>query len=189
MIRRARSLLLASLCLASVGLAAPADAQTKILDEIKIGALAHDIPFLGGSKEKGADINTELLFTSPSFLKFMWSPRPHLGVSVNTNGDTSHAYAGLTWEWALFRNVLRNNDAFTAGFSFGPSINNGLTDTRRNDRKALGSQILFHESVELGYRLTPMHSISIYTDHISNARLAKRNEGITNAGVRFGLKF
>ena len=34
-----------------------------------------------------------------------------------------------------------------------------------------------------------MHSISIYTDHISNARLAKRNEGITNAGLRFGIKF
>ncbi len=189
MISRARSFLLASCCIALVGLSAPVMAQTKIVDEVKIGVLAHDIAFLGGSKEKGADINSEVLFTSPSFLKFAWSPRPHLGVSVNTNGDTSHAYAGLTWEWALFRNVLRQNDAFTGGFSFGPSFNNGLTDTRRNDRKALGSNILFHESVELGYRITPMHSISVYTDHISNARLAKRNEGITNAGLRLGLKF
>jgi lipid A 3-O-deacylase len=156
---------------------------------MKFGVLAHDIPFLGSQKENGADINTQLLFTSPSALKFMWAPRPHLGLSINTNGDTSHAYAGLTWEWALFRNLLRSNDAFTVGFSFGPSFNNGLTDTRRSDRKALGSHILFHESLELGYRFTSMHSISVYTDHISNARLAKRNEGITNSGVRLGLKF
>jgi lipid A 3-O-deacylase len=189
MIRRASRFVFAFLGMSCLALASPVSAQTKIVDEIKVGALGHDLKFLGGSKEKGADINTELLFTSPSFLKVIWAPRPHLGVSINTHNDTSHAYAGLTWEWSLFRNVLRANDAFTAGFSFGPSFNNGLTDTKRNDRKALGSNILFHESVELGYRLTPMHSISIYSDHISNARLAKRNEGITNAGLRLGLKF
>jgi lipid A 3-O-deacylase len=189
MTRSARFSLIALFCLALSALSAPGNAQTKYINEVKFGVLAHDIPFLGSSKEKGADINAELLFASPGFLKAIWAPRPHIGLSINTNGDTNHVYAGLTWEWALFRNVLRSNDAFTAGFSFGPSFNDGLRDTRRSDKKALGSNILFHESVELGYRITPMHSISIYTDHISNARLAKRNEGITNAGLRFGIKF
>jgi lipid A 3-O-deacylase len=169
--------------------AAPADAQNRFVDEVKVGVLGHDLPFLGGQKEGGADINAEILFTSPAFLRRVWAPRPHIGGSVNTNGDTNHAYIGLTWEFTLAREIARRNDAIFFGFSLGGAVHDGLLDTRRTDRKSLGSRALFRESVEVGYRLNEIHSLSAYVDHISNARLAKRNEGITNAGMRLGLKF
>ena len=72
------------------------------------------------------------------------------------------------------------------------SIKNG----NRNGLKAgilstflLGSTFLFRESLELGYQINPVVSVSAILDHISNANLAKRNAGITNAGARFGVKF
>jgi hypothetical protein len=34
----------------------------------------------------------EILFTSPDFLSFPWSPRPHLGVAINTNDNTDQGH-------------------------------------------------------------------------------------------------
>jgi len=48
---------------------------------------------------------------------------------------------------------------------------------------------LFRESVELGYQLTPNLSVSGFVDHMSNANLAPRNAGLTDAGARLGFKF
>ena len=55
-------------------------------------------------------------------------------------------------------------------------------------RKRLGSRILFRESVELGYQVNPVVSVSAILDHISNANLAPRNAGITSAGARLGVQ-
>jgi hypothetical protein len=49
--------------------------------------------------------------------------------------------------------------------------------------------VLFRESIELGYQITPVYSISAMVDHISNANLGSHNAGITNAGARVGIKF
>ena len=53
----------------------------------------------------------------------------------------------------------------------------------------LGSPILFRESAEIGYQVTPMISVSAILDHISNANLGRHNAGITSAGGRVGFKF
>src|SRR5258707_2792953 len=50
-------------------LPAPAAAQTKIIDEVKIGGLAHDVTFGGRHVESGADVNIEMLFTPPDMLR------------------------------------------------------------------------------------------------------------------------
>ena len=52
---------------------------------------------LGHPSETGADINFEVWFTAPAFLRILGLPRPHLGLSVNTAGATDYGYVGLTW--------------------------------------------------------------------------------------------
>ena len=115
-----------------------------LISEIRIGFLAHDIGPFSRNEEDGFDGNFEILFRSPSWLEKIWAPRPHIGLSVNSAGDTSQAYMGLTWEWRFWKNWF-------IAFSLGGSIHNGKKTTTRIDRKELVSRVLFRESLELGY--------------------------------------
>ena len=72
--------LLVGLCTLATGLAGPAHADPGWMDEVKLGALAHDIRFLGNHVEPGADLNVEVLFPSPAVLRVLWAPRPHLEI-------------------------------------------------------------------------------------------------------------
>ena len=167
----------------------PAAAQAGFVDEVKLGLLAHDVGFLTHHVESGADVNLEILFTSPSLLRFIGSPRPHIGADINTAGNTSDGYFGLTWEASLQELFGFAPRVFLAG-SLGGAVHDGyLTSGAPPGRKLLGSRILFRESAELGYRLTPTISVSAILDHISNANLAPRNAGITSAGARLGFRF
>ena len=153
-----------------------------ILSEVRVGFLAHDHGPVSRNEESGFDGNFELLFVSPTVLDVIWSPRPHVGVSVNSDGDTSQAYAGLSWEWSFWGNWF-------AGFSLGGSVHDGETETTAVDRKELGCHLLFRESVEVGYRFGGRHGISAFLDHISNAKLCSANEGLENFGIRYGYRF
>jgi lipid A 3-O-deacylase len=73
--------------------------------------------------------------------------------------------------------------------SLGGAVHDGYIDSGPSDRKLLGSRVLFRESAEGGYQLTPVISVSILLDHISNANLGRHNAGITSAGARLGFKF
>ena len=163
----------------------------KLIDEVKIGALSHDVGFLGHHVEGGTDVNIEMLFTPPEFLSIIGSPRPHIGADINTAGNTSDGYFGLTWGITLIQSLFHADDGIFVDGSLGGAIHDGyLTGaTEPPGRKLLGSRILFRESAELGYQLTPTISVSALLDHISNANLAPRNAGITSAGARFGFKF
>src|SRR5438270_2999465 len=170
----------------------PAAAQLNIVDEVKAGILAHDVGFLGHHLEKGPDVNLEMLFTPPDILRVIGSPRPHIGADINTAGKTSDGYFGLTWGIMLIQNLFGAGDGIFANGSLGGAVHDGspLTGAAQPPgRKLLGSRILFRESAELGYQMTPQLSVSAILDHISNANLAPRNAGITNAGARLGVKF
>lgn len=164
-------------------------AQGKIVDEVKVGVLAHDIGLFDRHAESGADFNGEILFVSPGFLSVIGAPRPHLGIEVNSDGNTDNAYFGLTWGLRLVPAILGHSDALTLYGSLGGAVNDGFHDGAPPGRKDLGSPILFRESVELGYQLTPVTSVSLLLDHVSNANLASHNGGITNIGARVGFKF
>jgi lipid A 3-O-deacylase len=165
------------------------DAPGQIVDEVKTGVLAHDIGFLTHHVEHGVDINLEMLFTPPDLLAIIGSPRPMIGADINTSGNTSDPYAGLTWGISLIQNLFRPGDSVFALGSLGGAYQDGYIDNAPPERKKLGSPILFRESAELGYQVTPMISISAILDHISNANLAQHNGGITSAGARLGFKF
>ncbi|QGY39617.1 outer membrane beta-barrel protein [Pseudodesulfovibrio cashew] len=166
------------LCTASTALAE----GDSILSEIRGGIYAHDISFWSFHREDGPDVNAELLFVSPEFLKVLWAPRPHVGVTINTAGDTSHAYGGLTWEYDL-----------PAGFfvdgSLGLSAHNGHLDTDNSKRKSLGSPVLFRVGAALGYNFTERWNVSVQYEHMSNAYIANPNEGMDNVGLRLGYRF
>ena len=170
-------------------LSSSAAAQMRVIDEIKIGFLAHDIELFDVHVEDGVDLNFETLFVSPDFLSFVGSPRPHVGGWVNTAGNTDAGYFGLTWGITLLENLLAPGDGIFANASFGGAVQDGYTSTAPPGRKALGSRALFRESLELGYQVTPVLSVSGFVDHMSNANLAPQNAGLTDAGVRFGFKF
>ncbi len=183
------------LCLVPV----PASGQNALaIDEVKLGILAHDVGFAGG-KEGGVDANGEVLLHSPiddrtaalvePWLRWLMQPRPHLGFEVNASGYTNQFYLGGTWTWVLLRPQLTSADALEFGISFGPSFNDGLIRAHQPDRKSLGSHVLFRESLELGYRFAPPYAVSLFFDHVSNGGLAKENQSINNAGMRFGIKF
>ena len=169
-----------------------AAAQAKLVDEVKIGVLAHDIGFLTHHVEGGADLNLEVLFPAPDLLTIIGSPRPHIGADINMSGNTSDGHFGLTWGWTLLPSLFGGGAVFVNG-SLGGAVHDGFTGTKTSvappGRKLLGSQVLFRESAELGYQITPMVNISAILDHISNANLAPRNAGITSAGARLGFKF
>ncbi len=153
-----------------------------VVSEIRLGALVHDEGPISQDVEDGYDGNLEILFLSPDFLDIVWAPRPHLGATVNSGSDTSQVYTGLSWEWSFWGNWF-------AGFSLGGSVHDGKLKTVRSDRKELGCRLLFRESVEFGYRFGGRHGMSLFLDHISNANICDRNEGLDNFGIRYGYLF
>lgn len=159
-------------------LAVPAQAQ-----EVRLGLMAHDVGVFGGEKEDGLDGNAEYLFPSPAFLAPLGAPRPHVGVTVNSAGDTSQAYLGLSWEWQPW------DDGWFIEGSLGGAIHNGELSDPTYRRKELGSLVLFRESVSIGHRWQGGHSVMVTLDHISNANLADNNEGLDTLGVRWGYRF
>jgi lipid A 3-O-deacylase len=161
----------------------------QIIDEVKAGLLVHDVGFLGDHIERGFDVDLEMLFTSPDLLAVIGSPRPHIGADINTAAQTSDGFAGLTWGISLIQNLFRPGDYVFATGSLGGAYQDGYIDNAPLGRKKLGSPILFRESAELGYQVTPTISVSAILDHISNANLGQHNAGITSAGTRLGFKF
>jgi lipid A 3-O-deacylase len=174
----------AAIAVLTVAAAGQARAQLGILDEMKIGLLDHDAPIGADHREPGIDANGEVLFVSPGFRAPIWAPRPDVGVNINSAGKNSYAYAGLTWT-ANFSPVCFGDLSVGGAIHDGPNA----VATTQQDHKGLGTRLLFHESVELGYRFTAQWSLAAFIDHVSNAGLGGHNPGITNVGGRVGYKF
>ncbi len=87
-------LLTASLALAMGSLfALPAQGQ---ISEVRGALMAHNIETnvsKNAGKEDGPDMQVEVLWNSPDWLKFAFSPRPGVVASLNTQGETSFATA------------------------------------------------------------------------------------------------
>lgn len=168
-----------------------AHAGNGIVDEMKLGVLDHDVPIGGDHKECCVDANGEILFTSPSILSWFWAPRPNLGVTINTAGKNSYGYFGLAWDGDFLRDTFQPNDSFFWELGLGGAVHTGPNQASpaTRDHKGLGSRILFHEELDIGYRFTRRSNLSLFLDHISDANLTSHNPGLTNLGVRMGFRF
>ena len=153
------------------------------LHEIKFGVLHHDTDGLWSNfrRERGVDLNLEAIF-SPHTQFLGGTIRPAFGGSVNTVGDTSKLYAGLRWQYEHVSGMF-------IGIGLGGAVHDGKLHLHHNDHKALGSRVLFHIPIEIGYRFNPKSSLSVFFDHVSNAYLADANEGMDTLGGRLGYRF
>ena len=153
--------------------------------EVRIGGSAQD---LSGPESGSFNVNGEVLapkfVTLPDPVANLFIPRAHLGGSFNTRGDTSYAYAGLTWTFDV-------TPQFFVEASFGGAIHDGNTDQVMvaPDEAALGCSPLFRESASVGYRFTSNWSVMATVEHLSNGGLCSQNRGLTNVGVRLGYAF
>jgi lipid A 3-O-deacylase len=165
------------------GVVAPALADG-LVQELKIGILDHDVPDLWSgfrAEPDSVDINVEALL-SPSVPLLGGTVRPALGGTINTVGATSHAYVDARWQYEMPRGVF-------FGFGLGGAIHNGQLQFDDWDRKALGSRVLFHIPIEIGYRFGAHSSLSAYFEHTSNAFIVEPNEGLDRLGIRYGYRF
>jgi lipid A 3-O-deacylase len=165
--------------------AAGADGRTGgILSEIRIGVLVHDKGPFSRREEVSNDVNFEFLFASPKFLEIIGAPRPHVGVNINTGGDTNQMYMGLGYELEFW-------GSWFTGFSLGGAVHDGTKSygIGAGISKELGCRFLFRGSVEFGYRFRGRHSLSAMLDHISNINICDKNEGLENVGIRYGYRF
>ena len=167
------------------------------IDEIRLGGMQHNLDGRRHSSgvgytvtpESGYDVNGEVLFTSPwpqpesPIIDFLFRPRPMLGATVSTRGDTSQVYLGAAWSLPLF-------SVFFVEATFGGSLHDGpLTSAGPNYVAAYGCRVSFHKSGSLGVKLGENWRIMGTIEHMSNGPLCLPNPGLTNYGARIGYKF
>lgn len=159
-------------CLLSKAHASPPEKS-----ELIIGVMQHDLG--AGFKqrhERGQNVIFEYAFSNKyDFLNGV----PHIGATINNRGYTSAMYIGLTWRLNLPADLFID-------LTFGGGINNAEKKTPKK-RQAVGSNLLFRESLSIGKHIGD-YTISIMVDHMSNARLAPPNPGLTDFGMRVGYK-
>jgi lipid A 3-O-deacylase len=160
----------------------PARQNHNWLYEIRTGILAHDVPVWSrSSKEAGVDFNAEFIFGFPNFELLSGIVRANLGFSLNNQGDTSKVYSGLLWEYMWDSGLFLN-------LGLGLAAHDGELDNS-DDKKELGSRILFRIPIEIGLLFTRYQGVSIMFDHVSNAYLADPNEGLDTIGLRYIYRF
>ena len=161
--------------------------RPNLFSELRLGGSAQDP---GGPESGSANLTGEILFAKPFTAADLFTsyfiPRAHVGGSLNVRGDTSFAYAGLTWSYDL------TSWLFVEG-SFGGAVHNGNTESSRAriavNENALGCSPLFRESGSVGVRLSTNWSVVATIEHMSNAGLCSQNRGLTNVGARLGYTF
>jgi lipid A 3-O-deacylase len=167
---------------ASMLLAGASQAGDGAISEIRLGVLAHDQGVFVATKEEGLDLNAEIYFRDWAWFDGGWEARPSIGLSVNMQGDTNQAYAGVTLGGPIW------GPLFIEG-ALGATVHDGELDFTAPDRKELGCRVLFHLAASAGVMLSEKTSLSLYLDHASNANLCDHNEGLETAGARIGFRF
>lgn len=163
------------------------------ISELRFGVLAHDILFPSRHRfhvpnptnhryESGQNLNPEVVFVAPDILKYIGSPRPHIGATINTVGDTSSVYGGFGWD-------ARWDSVFLEGF-LGLAVHDGKTRGGNPERIDFGSPVLFRLGGELGWRFKSGHGASVIWEHMSHADMfSNKNQGIDSLGVRYSYFF
>ncbi|WP_262300025.1 acyloxyacyl hydrolase [Microvirga sesbaniae] len=162
-----------------------AQTQPSILSEFRFGLSAQD-PWGPEGRDGSANLTGEILFAKPFTASDLFTsyfiPRPHVGGSLNFDGRTSFAYAGLSWT------VDVTPDIFVEG-SLGGAVHNGKEHSIA-DHQGLGCSPLFRESGSVGVRLSANWSVVATVEHLSNGgTCSDENRGLTNVGARVGYSF
>ncbi|WP_375450787.1 acyloxyacyl hydrolase [uncultured Devosia sp.] len=186
--------------LAGLGTIGPASAQDMLspepvagwVDEIRFGIHAHDVdyaalPFRVGEWDLSQieDVSFDVLFTSPDLDVFRWigSPRPELGATINLDGQESLAHLGLTWQVKLF-----DSPVYLEG-TLGAAAHSGYNLNAPPGFKNFGCTVNFYERFGIGTELGENATATLTYEHSSNNNLCDANDGLSNFGLRVGWKF
>lgn len=163
---------------ALAGAAEPAGHAARLL---AVGVFAHDRGFASDNHENGVDLSLEMLFAP---LDLVGAPRPHLGATLNFIGDTSVAYAGLSFQ-PVDRGRWFVDLLLGAAAHDGPLHKDPVGCDLYSDC-GFGVRVVPRVGFEAGYRLGPDSAISLYYDHMSHKGLiGGENEGLEHLGVRY----
>lgn len=167
-------------------------AFAEFVDEVRIGLHAHDVsyaalPFkFNYDLSQIEDLSFDVLFTSPDIEAFRWigSPRPDLGFTINMDGQDSLAHIGLTWHLPI------QTPLYVEG-TFGGAIHNGyLTGSPDPTQRAnFGCRINFYQRYGVGANLSEAMTATVTYEHTSNNGWCDANQGLSNFGFRLGWKF
>jgi hypothetical protein len=149
-----------------------------VISELRFGATIQDPvePESGSANLTAETLSTRLVSVADPIVTIVIPPS-HVGGSMNMNGDTSFAYAGLTWTCSVTPLI------FIEG-GFGGAMHDGEIDPVSDQHDALGCRALFRESVSLGVKVTEGWTVMTGVEHLSNAGLCSNNRGLTNWGGR-----
>ena len=194
-------------CLACVGLSG-ASAQTQFSDivaEGRFGVLAHNIPVGvnpgNENQEGGENIQAEIVFHTPNFLKwkYFYNPHPYIVGSVNTAGNTSFGGFGLLWDWEFGK-----NKAWAVETGIGYIVHDGAIDLPEpgvpgsavnaefdENNILFGSRDLFRTTLALSRDFNERLGVQIIYEHLSHGQILGqgRNQGNDSIGGRIFYKF
>jgi len=185
-----------------------AQAKTEFSDvvaEVRLGVLAFN-PDIGinpenNGEEGGVNLQGEILFQTPSFLKwkYLFSPEPFIVGSVNTAGDTNYGGIGLSWDWQLGKKKLWELET-----GFGYIIHSGEIDipfpnqpgnadnqTFDDENILFGSRDLFRTTIGINRHINERWDISFVYEHLSHGQIlgSGRNQGTDSLGGRVSYRF
>jgi lipid A 3-O-deacylase len=163
-----------------------------VVSEVRLGGHIHDIywTFIPQKPQEWkwdgpTDVSFDVLFHSPDMDAFRWlgSPRPEIGVTLNTRGLESLVHLGLTWQLPIFETP------FYLEGSLGGAIHNGELSNAPAPYRNMGCRVNFYERFGVGANVSENLTATLTYEHTSNADLCESNAGLSNFGIRLGWKF
>lgn len=162
-------------------------AQDGLADtRVVVGVLAHDRGPASDRHENGTDLSGEVQFAplDGAIGRAIGSPRPHVGGTLNLNGDTSTLYGGLTYEFVPHPQWFIDGFVGLAAHN-GPLHKDPAGCAQRSDC-GFGARVLPRFGVEAGFNFTRQDAVTVFYDHMSHGNLFNvENEGIDHVGLRF----
>ncbi len=173
-------------------------ASADLVSEIRLGVMQENVCVLdcdNANKEPGQSINGDILFNSPDFLSFIWSPKPYLMGSGNLQGETSFGGVGLHWSFPItktwqfepsFGYVIHDGE-LASPYPDGDPRSLAFTE----EHVLLGPRDLFRTTFGLHHDINETGGVEVMYEHLSHGQVLGngRNQGLDNVGVRFSYSF
>lgn len=184
---------------ASLGavLAAPTQAEAKV-DQLYVGVFQHNgclTNCKNAFKEPEPNIEVEADFSDLQSWTLLHHPRPYVMASINTQGATSYAGAGLTW-------TFHTSPRWSIDPGLGIIVHNGELNNKYangtpqaaqffQEHVLLGSRELFRVTLGVTHQINDHWSAQGYYEHLSHGQILGhgRNQGLDEFGLRVGYHF
>lgn len=168
-----------------------AGAQEIPFDEVRAGVFFHSAysGFLptgdNWDLSRLESLKFSALFASPDLDVFRWigSPRPEVGTTLNLNGRENLIHANLNWQIPLFETPLYLE------LGFGAALTDGALQGAVDPERSFGCALNFYDAAGIGAHVSEDITVTLRYEHISNLDICAPNEGLSNLGLMVGVKF